>query len=73
MEHRTNEEREHCRKHTSQESIGCHSTRRILLKSVDEVVQCSLEDGKEAETHQNESDKGRDPEYALEGCPAKDK
>jgi len=72
MKHGINKYREYSSKHTPQERISSNSTRRKLLKSIDEVVEGCLENGEEAKTHADKTDAGCDPEYGAGGRPPED-
>ena len=61
MIHRIDEQRECSREHRSEEDISGHNAGCVSLKSIDEVVQGTLEDGEEAKSHQRSSNAGRYP------------
>ena len=65
MKHNTSEQRKRAGEHTPQESISRDSTGGYFLERVDEVVQGCLEDGEEAETHEDGADVGCDPRDVL--------
>ena len=59
--HQIDEQRECSREHRSEEAISGHSAGCVSLKSIDKVVQRTLEDGEEAKSHQCSSNAGRYP------------
>lgn len=61
MEHDLGEQRERAGEHTAHERIRRDGAGGDLLEGIDEVVQGSLEDGKEAEAHEDGAEDRADP------------
>lgn len=70
MQHGTYEERECGSAEAPQESVcGDGAGGVAALKSVDEVVECGLEDGEEADADEGRADARGDPVHAPTGRP----
>lgn len=65
MKHNISEHRKRTGEHTPQERISRNSAGGYFLERIDEVVQGCLEDGEEAEAHENGADVGCDPGDVL--------
>lgn len=61
MKHDAREQRKRAGEHTPQESISRDGAGGYFLERIDEVVQCCLEDGEEAEAHKYGADIWCDP------------
>ena len=70
MVHRRNNQWKGRSEDAPQESIRSNSTRRILLESIDEIVERRLEDSEEPNAHHGKSNTRGDPREPLVSSPA---